>query len=623
MNRRIKSVPGRRGKYLRFAAGVFAIAVGLVAIGPHPAAAQTSLTGLHVGTDITVQLNSTILTPQQVQCYKFPASMGTALTRFGPLPAGVDVAAYWPFGILVVISTTAALPTDGSGDTVTVSPRDVALFNFDSQFYSPTLFFQGSSNGVPDGTQIDSLGQDSLGKLLLSFDVTVSLPKAGGGTLTVKPADLVSFDGSAYALVFDSTAAGIPDGMILDGASLLPNGHLLMVFNESGSLGGTDFTPTDVLEYNPAANSWSISFNGAAQDGWPDGSMMRGVVGDEASTATATPTTRATPSVTATATATVTTTSTGTATPTATASATATRTATSTRTATQTATATATSTATATPTTRATPTVTATATATVTTTSTGTATPTATASATATKTATSTRTATQTATAVATSTATATATRTAKGTATSTATATPTATPTTRATPTVTATATATVTTTSIGTPRPTATASATATRTATSTRTATQTATAVATSTATATATGTATRTATPTATATSSKSPTPTATPTPGTLKVKPKTLRFPKTTVGKTSEPKKVKVSNPNGKNHQALPVVIEMISDPGVFTQTNDCPANLEPGTFCAISVRFKASADMKQTGTLKISDKAHGGIASVSLRGTGQ
>jgi hypothetical protein len=481
MNRRIKSVPGRRGKYLRFAAGVFAIAVGLVAIGPHPAAAQTSLTGLHVGTDITVQLNSTILTPQQVQCYKFPASMGTALTRFGPLPAGVDVAAYWPFGILVVISTTAALPTDGSGDTVTVSPRDVALFNFDSQFYSPTLFFQGSSNGVPDGTQIDSLGQDSLGKLLLSFDVTVSLPKAGGGTLTVKPADLVSFDGSAYTLVFDSTPAGIPDGMILDGASLLPNGHLLMVFNESGSLGGTDFTPTDVLEYNPAANSWSISFNGAAQDGWPDGSMMRGVVGDEASTATATPTMRATPTVTATATATLTTTSTGT--------------------------------------------------------------------------------------------------------------------------------------------PRPTATASATATRTATSTRTATQTATAVATSTATATATRTAT--ATPTATATSSKSPTPTATPTAGTLKVKPKTLRFPKTTVGKTSEPKKVKVSNPNGKNHQALPVVIEMISDPGVFTQTNDCPASLAPGTFCAISVRFKASADMKQTGTLKISDNAHGGTASVSLGGTGQ
>ena len=547
MNRRIKSVPGRRGKYLRFAAGVFAIAVGLVAIGPYPAAAQTSLTGLHVGTDITVQLNSTILTPQQVQCYKFPASMGTALTRFGPLPAGVDVAAYWPFGILVVISTTAALPTDGSGDTVTVSPRDVALFNFDSQFYSPTLFFQGSSNGVPDGTQIDSLGQDSLGNLLLSFDVTVRLPKAGGGTLTVKPADLVSFDGSAYTLVFDSTAAGIPDGMILDGASLLPNGHLLMVFNQSGSLGGTDFTPTDVLEYNPAANSWSISFNGAAQDGWPDGSMMRGVVGDEASSATATPT--------------------------------------------------------ATPTTKATPTVTATATATVTTTSTGTATPTANASATATRTATSTRTATQTATATATSTATATATGTAKGTATSTATATPTATPTTTATPTVTATATAT--------------------RTATSTRTATQTVTATATSTATATATRTATRTATPTATATSSKSPTPTATPTPGTLKVKPKTLRFPKTTVGKTSEPKKVKVSNPNGKNHQALPVVIEMISDPGVFTQTNDCPASLEPGTFCAISVRFKASADMKQTGTLKISDNAHGGIASVSLRGTGQ
>jgi hypothetical protein len=79
---------------------------------------------------------------------------------------------------------------------------------------------------------------DGAGHLLLSFDVTVGLPKAGGGTLTVKPADVVSFDGVGFSLVFDSAEAGIPDGMNLEGASMLPNADLLMSFDEPGSIAG-------------------------------------------------------------------------------------------------------------------------------------------------------------------------------------------------------------------------------------------------------------------------------------------------------------------------------------------------------------------------------------------------
>jgi predicted outer membrane repeat protein len=189
--------------------------------------------------------------------------------------------------------------------------------------------------------------------------------------------------------------------------------------------------------------------------------------------------------------------------------------------------------------------------------------------------------------------------------------------------------------------PTPTATATATATKTVTPTATATSTsgtptATATATRTATATATATstggtptATRTATATATATSTTgtpTATATATPTPVAvkLKIKPKSLKFSKTAVGTPSKPKTVKVSNPKGKKkHVGLPVVIEMISDPGVFMQTNDCPASLAAGTFCSISVTFTPSAAMKQTGTLTITDNAHGSTQTVQLSGTGR
>jgi hypothetical protein len=108
------------------------------------------------------------------------------------------------------------------------------------------------------------------------------------------------------------------------------------------------------------------------------------------------------------------------------------------------------------------------------------------------------------------------------------------------------------------------------------------------------------------------------------PVTLKIKPKALKFPKTTVGTPSKPKTAKVSNPKGnKKHPGLPVVIEMISDPGVFMETNDCPANLAAGTGCSISVTFTPSAATKQTGTLTITDNANGGKQTVSLSGTGK
>jgi hypothetical protein len=109
--------------------------------------------------------------------------------------------------------------------------------------------------------------------------------------------------------------------------------------------------------------------------------------------------------------------------------------------------------------------------------------------------------------------------------------------------------------------------------------------------------------------------------------TLEIKPESLKFPKTTMGTTSKPKTVKVSNPKGnKKHPGLPIVIEMISDSRVFMQTNDCPlspAMLAAGSSCTISVTFTPSAAMKQTGMLTITDNANHSPQHVSLSGTGK
>jgi len=79
-----------------------------------------------------------------------------------------------------------------------------------------------------------------------------------------------------------------------------------------------------------------------------------------------------------------------------------------------------------------------------------------------------------------------------------------------------------------------------------TPTSTSTPTATITATKTATATATATATLTATPTAMRTATSTPTATATPVPGSLRLKPSAIRFPKTRVGKTAR-RRIRIYN----------------------------------------------------------------------------
>jgi len=501
--RRLATARSGRG---RFAANIVAMLAAAIALSVAPGAAQTPLNVLCVSPDVTVVLGSGTITaqhasrihlpPRQVQCYTFPS--GSMSASIAEIPAGVNLTTYYPLSstqTLLTFDNIAALPIDVDLDTVTVTPRDVASYNPTTGYFSSMLYFRGASNGIPAGTGIDAIGMDGSGNLLLSFDVAVSLPKQGGGMVTVKPADLVSFNGAAYAMVFNGGAAGIPGGTNLDGATMLPNGDLLMTLDVIGSIGGVDFTPTDVLEFDPGANSWVLAFDGASVDDWPQGSLMQGVWAQAVpATPTSTPTATASPTMTAT--------SSPTSTPTATAS----------RSATPTATATASPTATAT---GATATTTASASATAT--SSGSATPTATVS------------------------------------------------------------------------PTPTATATATAT----------------------ATTTATATPTATPTSVAV--------------TLKIKPKSLRFPKTAVGTVSKPKTVKVSNPKGsKKHPGVSVLIEMISEPAVFSETNDCPASLAAGASCSISVTFTPSAPpAKQTGTLTITDNTNAGTQALPLSGTGK
>jgi hypothetical protein len=242
---------------------------------------------------------------------------------------------------------------------------------------SLTLAFDAQAAGVPIDADADALAIDpSNGDLLFSFDVALLL----GGFL-VRDEDLVRWDGIAWTLELEGSAAGITAELDVDGVHLVDDGTLLFSFDTSGSVDGVAFQDEDVLALDPLSGAWTLAIDNSTQHAaWISADLDALVAPGIGPTATPTPGASSTPTPTVTSTATGTVTPSTTSTPTVLATATATSTATPTGTLTATATPTLTGTATLTPTGIATQTPTVT----VTVSPSPTPTPTATASATAT-----------------------------------------------------------------------------------------------------------------------------------------------------------------------------------------------------------------------------------------------
>ena len=228
-----------------------------------------------VSTDTTVSLRGVVVGPA------VPArDTGLVLAgQLGPpghavaLPAGVNVDGFdratsgdtW-FSTDVTVAV-ASLPAPGiarPGDVVKVTASAV------------TLAFSSAAAGLPDGTNVDAVGVESSGDLLLSFDTTVKL-----GSLTVAPEDVVRVNPSTFAatLVFDGSAQSIAPGLNLDAVyRRLDNNHLLVSFDGGGTAGGVAFTARDVLDWNPTSGAFALAYKGAAA-GWPDGANLDEVSG--------------------------------------------------------------------------------------------------------------------------------------------------------------------------------------------------------------------------------------------------------------------------------------------------------------------------------------------------------
>ncbi len=227
-----------------------------------PVVAATPLIDLQSSPDITVDLSGTIPDDEDVAVDDLAGTV--TLVGLGNLPESADLDGYHrlPNGDqLFSLDTTSEL-----AGGLTAAPGDVV--RFDGTSYS--LALDAGAQGLPPEANVDGVSVIEGGDLLLSFDTTVEV---NGNT--VDDEDLVRFDGVTFSLFLDGSAAGVAGALDLDAVHHLdPNGHLLLSFDGSGTLGGVDFDDEDVLEYDPVGGTWEMAYDGSTQhSGWPQGDL--------------------------------------------------------------------------------------------------------------------------------------------------------------------------------------------------------------------------------------------------------------------------------------------------------------------------------------------------------------
>jgi len=227
----------------------FALAA-LVLLGATGAFAADVVTG---SPDITIEIGSTTTAVTADEDAAVDNQAGVVvLENLGPLSDEMEVIG---LGLaangdrLIAFETTVSL-----AGGVVARPGDIV--RYDGASYS--VEFDANAAGVPNGAATDA-ASIAPGGLLLSFDTTVDL--AG---LVVADEDLVRWDGSAFALVFDGSDEGLDASLDVDAAQDLGAGALLMSFDTTGEIGGIVFQDEDVMRFD--GSGWSLEFDASVAD---------------------------------------------------------------------------------------------------------------------------------------------------------------------------------------------------------------------------------------------------------------------------------------------------------------------------------------------------------------------
>jgi hypothetical protein len=220
-------------------------------LGALAAPAARAIDYVALAPDVTVELGGLPYADESVVADNLAGLV--VPVALGSLPEPAAISGYHPAANgdeLFSLDTAVELP-----GPLRVEARDVVRYA--GGVYS--IAFDGSAQGVPDGTTVDAVSETPAGDLLLSFDTTVSL-----GSVVADDEDVVGFDGASYVLVFDGSAQDIDPGLDVDGVHAAGGEVLVLSFDGSGSIAGLGFDDEDALVLYPAGPTWMMLYDGSA-----------------------------------------------------------------------------------------------------------------------------------------------------------------------------------------------------------------------------------------------------------------------------------------------------------------------------------------------------------------------
>jgi hypothetical protein len=98
---------------------------------------------------------------------------------------------------------------------------------------------------------------------------------------------------------------------------------------------------------------------------------------------------------------------------------------------------------------------------------------------------------------------------------------------------------------------------------------------------------------------------------------VQLSPTSINFGHQTVGTTSAPQTVTLTNTGNAT-----LTITKVAVTGPFTQTSTCGSSVAAGASCTFTVKFKPATSGAQTGSISIIDNASGSPQKIKLAGTG-
>lgn len=131
-----------------------------------------------------------------------------------------------------------------------VTPRDIVRRTAAGV---STIFLRGADLGLPSTSRIVSLAFDGT-DVLFSLDTAATI-----ASTTVKPSDLLRWNGVLVSVAYSGATMGIPDGVRISALERLTSGRLLLALDTHVQIGGISASPGDILEFNPVGAQWEIN----------------------------------------------------------------------------------------------------------------------------------------------------------------------------------------------------------------------------------------------------------------------------------------------------------------------------------------------------------------------------